>query len=124
MPTPGLRIKNARTASGLSKKDVAQQTGINAKTIALAERDAIVLGSDNLSKICTTLKISADFVLTGKVDAPLNAPLPLKKLIFDIYFFGELSTAFSAFRDLKTDQMKLIAKVAKTMAVENKKQKK
>jgi transcriptional regulator with XRE-family HTH domain len=64
----GEGMKKAREAAGLSQKDVYERTGINNKTLSNYERDISEPDTDNLRKLCTLYKISADEL----IDIPLS----------------------------------------------------
>lgn len=125
MSTPGIRIKNARIAQRLSIENLAKKTGICRRTLYLTEKNITALSSDNLLKICNVLGISADFALTGNVTfgKTVGGFVPVNGLILEIYNTENLAIAFSAMQGLKMEQIELLISMAKTMAVDNGKQK-
>jgi transcriptional regulator with XRE-family HTH domain len=62
----GPRLKNARELKDLSQGDLARKTDISKGAISMAERDLTDLTSSHLKLICTTLGVSADYIIFGE----------------------------------------------------------
>ena len=61
------RLKEARKNAGLTQKELAQKTGIAARTICTYERDKLP-GLEGTAKIADALSVSVDWLL-GRSDA-------------------------------------------------------
>lgn len=59
----GLRLKVLRTQNRLSQRQVAERTGIAGTTISAYENGDTTPSGDNLIKLATLYKASADYIL-------------------------------------------------------------
>lgn len=61
----GKRLAEVRTARGMTQEAVAEQAGIAYQQYNKAENGKVCLGADSIVRVCRTLQISADYLLTG-----------------------------------------------------------
>ena len=61
----GKRLSEARVARGMTQEAVAEQAGIAYQQYNKAENGKVCLGADSIVRVCRTLQISADYLLTG-----------------------------------------------------------
>ena len=59
------RIKAWRKQRGLSQAELAEKLGVSTQMISNLELGKKAIRPENLSKLCATLELSADFVLNG-----------------------------------------------------------
>lgn len=67
--TIGIRIAHRRRELGWTQAQVAERAGLSHQFYACAERGLKGIGMDSIIKICKTLEISADYLLTGAMPA-------------------------------------------------------
>lgn len=65
----GQRIQWRRKQLGLTQEEVAEQTGLTRNFLASVERGARGLAAESIKRISTTLQISTDFILFGRIDS-------------------------------------------------------
>ena len=65
----GVRIAHRRQELGWTQAQAAEKAGLSHQFYACAERGIKGLGVDSIIKICKTLEISADYLLTGAMPA-------------------------------------------------------
>ena len=65
----GQRIKQQRTAQGLTREQLARVTGYSANFIQEVERGRSGLSSESMRAFSTALKVSADFLVFGSPPA-------------------------------------------------------
>lgn len=61
----GKRLSEARSAKGMTQEAVADQAGIAYQQYNKAENGKVCLGADSIVRVCQTLQISTDYLLTG-----------------------------------------------------------
>ena len=67
MTTPGQRIKERRTALGLSQGDLARKCGMAQSTLSEIEKGESKLPSaENLIKLAKTLGVTQAWIVTGR----------------------------------------------------------
>lgn len=59
----GIKLKNARLNSGLSRKQIAELTGVTVTTIGMCENDERLPSLSMLVKLATHYKVSTDYLL-------------------------------------------------------------
>lgn len=64
----GIRVKKAREAAGLTQERLAELVDVTAQYLSGVERGAVGLSVPILSRICSVLLVSSDFILTGDND--------------------------------------------------------
>ena len=64
----GERIKLARETAGLTQEKLAEAVGVSIQYISDLERGVVGTSIPMLTRICTTLHISSDFILFGSFD--------------------------------------------------------
>ena len=64
----GERIKLARETAGLTQEKLAEAVGVSIQYISDLERGVVGTSIPTLTRICTTLYISSDFILFGSLD--------------------------------------------------------
>lgn len=62
----GLRISKKRKAVSLTQEQVAEKMGVSVQMISNLELGKKAIRPENLIKICNVLKVSSDYILTGK----------------------------------------------------------
>ena len=65
----GVRIAHRRQELGWTQAQAAERAGLSHQFYACAERGIKGIGVDGIIKICKTLEISADYLLTGAMPA-------------------------------------------------------
>ena len=61
----GLRVKQAREAAGLTQERLAELVDVTAQFLSGVERGTVGLSVPALSRLCSVLLVSSDFILTG-----------------------------------------------------------
>ena len=87
------RIRLIRQQKELSQTELAQQTGINVKTLSRYELGNTIPPADALAAIAKVLEVSADYLITGE-----EADIQDK----------ELYKRFQVIQNIKGDQKKMI----------------
>lgn len=64
----GRRLAERRKQLRLTQDEVAERADLTPQTVSTAERGQKALRPENLLKLCKTLDISADYLLTGKIN--------------------------------------------------------
>lgn len=64
----GLRVKQAREAAGLTQERLAELLDVTAQYLSGVERGAVGLSVPVLTRLCSTLLVSSDFILIGDVE--------------------------------------------------------
>lgn len=64
----GLRVKQAREAAGLTQERLAELLDVTAQYLSGVERGAVGLSVPILSRLCSVLLVSSDFILTGDTE--------------------------------------------------------
>lgn len=64
----GLRVKQAREAAGLTQERLAELLDVTAQFLSGVERGTVGLSVPVLSRLCSVLLVSSDFILTGDAD--------------------------------------------------------
>lgn len=59
----GLRVKQAREAAGLTQERLAELVDVTAQFLSSVERGAVGLSVPVLSRLCSVLLVSSDFIL-------------------------------------------------------------
>ena len=67
--TIGVRIAHRRQELGWTQAQAAERAGLSHQFYACAERGIKGIGVDSIIKICKTLEISADYLLTEAMPA-------------------------------------------------------
>lgn len=62
----GERLRKVRTAKGITLQTLSDITGISKTQLYLYEKCEQDIKAQNLSKLCTALNVSADFLIFGK----------------------------------------------------------
>ncbi len=62
----GARIVKRRKELGITQEQLAEKIGVSIQSISCIENGRKSIKPENLSKICETLDISADYILRGK----------------------------------------------------------
>ena len=65
----GLRVKQAREAAGLTQERLAELVDVTAQYLSSVERGAVGLSVPVLSRLCSVLLVSCDFILTGNTES-------------------------------------------------------
>jgi transcriptional regulator with XRE-family HTH domain len=63
----GKRIVDRRKQLRMTQEELAEKVNVTPQMISTAELGKKAIRPENLLKICTTLEISADYLLTGKI---------------------------------------------------------
>ncbi len=71
----GERIRLAREAASLTQEKLADTVGVTVQYISDLERGIVGTSIPTLLKLCNVLKVSSDYVLTGKQDSPNLSPI-------------------------------------------------
>ena len=61
----GIRVKQAREKAGLTQERLAELLDVTAQYLSGVERGAVGLSVPILSRLCSVLLISSDFILSG-----------------------------------------------------------
>lgn len=64
----GLRVKQAREAAGLTQERLAELVDVTAQFLSSVERGAVGLSVPVLSRLCSVLLVSSDFILVGNTE--------------------------------------------------------
>lgn len=64
----GLRVKQAREAAGLTQERLAELVDVTAQFLSSVERGAVGLSVPVLSRLCSVLLVSSDFILAGDTE--------------------------------------------------------
>lgn len=62
----GLRISQKRKAALLTQEQVAEKMSVSVQMISNLELGKKAIRPENLIKLCEVLKVSSDYILTGK----------------------------------------------------------
>lgn len=62
----GKRIYERRKSLGLTQEYLAEKMDVSTQTISYAEQGTKCLRAENLVKLCGLLRVSTDYILTGK----------------------------------------------------------
>lgn len=65
----GNRISKRRKELNLTQEQLAEKINLSLQSVSCIELGKKVIRSDNLLKLCNTLKISSDYILTGEKNA-------------------------------------------------------
>ena len=65
----GLRVKQAREAAGLTQERLAELVDVTAQYLSSVERGTVGLSVPILSRICSVLLVSSDFILSGDTES-------------------------------------------------------
>ena len=71
----GSRLKNARLNSGLSRKQIAELTGITVTTIGMYENDERLPSLHMIVKLAAHYKVSIDYLLDSNTGSRDSLPL-------------------------------------------------
>ncbi len=80
----GQRIMVRRKSMRMTQEELAEKLGVSTQMISNLELGKKAIRPENLAKVCETLELSADFVLTGTstktaVDTVAEKLIPLTK---------------------------------------------
>lgn len=64
----GLRVKQAREAAGLTQERLAELVDVTAQFLSSVERGTVGLSVPVLSRLCSVLLVSSDFILAGDTE--------------------------------------------------------
>lgn len=64
----GIRVKKARETAGLTQERLAELVDVTAQYLSGVERGAVGLSVPILSRLCSVLLVSSDFILTGDTE--------------------------------------------------------
>ena len=64
----GLRVKQAREAAGLTQERLSELVDVTAQYLSSVERGAVGLSVPVLTRLCSVLLVSSDFILTGEAE--------------------------------------------------------
>ncbi len=64
----GLRVKQTRKAAGLTQERLAELVDITAQFLSSVERGTVGLSVPVLSRLCSVLLVSSDFILMGDIE--------------------------------------------------------
>ncbi len=64
----GLRVKQAREAAGLTQERLSELVDVTAQYLSSVERGAVGLSVPVLTRLCSILLVSSDFILMGDVE--------------------------------------------------------
>lgn len=65
----GNRISKRRKELNLTQEQLAERINLSLQSVSCIELGKKAIRSDNLVKLCSTLKISSDYILTGEKNA-------------------------------------------------------
>lgn len=80
----GQRIMVRRKSMRMTQEELAEKLGVSTQMISNLELGKKAIRPENLAKVCETLELSADFILTGTstktaVDTVAEKLIPLTK---------------------------------------------
>ncbi|MEK4343261.1 helix-turn-helix domain-containing protein [Brevibacillus sp. FSL L8-0710] len=81
----GIRIKEARIAAGLSRKELAEKLGVNETTITRYENEKRKPDPETLASLSEKLNVSVDYLL-GK-DSAENSPEEQEEVLTELITF-------------------------------------
>ncbi len=64
----GLRVKQAREAAGLTQERLSELVDVTAQYLSGVERGTVGLSVPILIRLCSVLRVSSDFILTGDAE--------------------------------------------------------
>ena len=67
----GKRIYERRKKVGMTQEQLAEKIGVSVQTISYTEQGIKTLRPENIVKLCRTLDVSTDYILTGETSAKL-----------------------------------------------------
>jgi HTH-type transcriptional regulator, cell division transcriptional repressor len=75
--TTGKRLAQARSAAGLTQKQLALEFEIDAITVSRYERDSQPMSIDRATKFAERLRVSPAWLITGEGEGP-SKPAPVE----------------------------------------------
>ena len=79
----GKRLNSARLTSGLSQVQVAEKLGITQSAYAAWERESVALRPDQITKICSILKIRVEELFEDKAAKKKSGPTGKARRVFE-----------------------------------------
>ena len=76
MNTFSERLRNARSRNGLSQTALSKESGLALRTVQKYEAGNFEPGAYALKTLCSTLRVSADWLIGLSSDSTLSSPLP------------------------------------------------